>query len=824
MKRKNRFLSILLTLCMLVSLAPAAALPADAKSGAASVTEGEMVNYYSTLESALDNWTAGTILTLLQNVTVSETIAAPTDTYYKEKADSGTLTDQDELMPTGLNLNGCKMTAGDSLSTLLKVGEYAYLIVIDGDGNAAGGSLTGCKAKTVVQTTEDMAGCVYVAQNGVFELRGGTIGGNTAITGTVTVEGKFTMTGGSISGNRAVIGGGVYVAGSADVNNGRFAMLGGEIRENDAYGFPGSGGGGGVYVDADGLFTLRDDTEKKTAPVITGNRANLGGGVFVVPNGNMVMGGSVTVSGNKAIRVEGSEISVTGDDNLCVAQEDIEGATYSGWCYIFRALDENACIGATMVKKATDGQGAVCYDRVTGTFVFSLGEGYYEATTEDAKRFFSDSGDYETCWGSYFKGVSLETPWRALGEKLYNGSTDPDNPTRLVLERDYTAGEKDYSLMVAAGTYVELDLNGHVVNFNGGGRSLDVNGTLTLKDNGTTPRYGYWTENGYVLTTDLESAAVAVDLCDVYKTGGVLTGALDEAYCGAVMVGGATDSGTLNMKGGAICGNIGFVGGGVLVYNGAFNMSGDAIVCANYALSAGGGVYVDCAGLNGKQEDCFGTFSMSGGLVVSNWAEEYGGGVLVAADAGYLPGVFNVSGDVIVYGNVDGKGNDSNVVLLQSVNEDGVRSSRSVLNVAGELGEVAKLGVTQLLEKYTNQASNISTVVPLVGVFTNGLSGKGEARDFIPDLEGFEIRIVDGEAMLFGPSLMNGKVTAHAGALLIVAQYTDGKLDKVQTVKLSAECVNKTLEELGVAVQTGDYKLMLVNADNFAPLCAAWSK
>ncbi|MBR0089605.1 MAG: InlB B-repeat-containing protein, partial [Clostridia bacterium] len=77
----------------------------------------------------------------------------------------------------------------------------------------------------------------------------GTItGGYNAGNGGVIVEnnGTFTMTGGTISGNKAAEGGGVYV-------DGTFIMTGGTISDNEA-----SSKGGGVYVDDNGTFYLKN--------------------------------------------------------------------------------------------------------------------------------------------------------------------------------------------------------------------------------------------------------------------------------------------------------------------------------------------------------------------------------------------------------------------------------------------------------------------------------------------------------------------------------------------------------------------------------------
>ena len=73
-------------------------------------------------------------------------------------------------------------------------------------------------------------------------------------------------------------------------------------------------------------------------------------------------------------------------------------------------------------------------------------------------------------------------------------------------------------------------------------------------------------------------------------------------------------------------------------------------------------------------------------------------------------------------------------------------------------------------------------------------------------------------------SVAGGKVCAPGGALLILAQYQNGRMSAVRSVKLAADCANvdaKTL--LGIGAYPDGSKLMLVNGKTYAPLCAAWS-
>ena len=73
-------------------------------------------------------------------------------------------------------------------------------------------------------------------------------------------------------------------------------------------------------------------------------------------------------------------------------------------------------------------------------------------------------------------------------------------------------------------------------------------------------------------------------------------------------------------------------------------------------------------------------------------------------------------------------------------------------------------------------------------------------------------------------SLSGGKVTAKKGALLIFAQYKNGKMTAVKSVTLAADCTDADAAALlGRALPAAGYKLMLVNGATYAPLCNAWS-
>ena len=189
-------------------------------------------------------------------------------------------------------------------------------------------------------------------------------------------------------------------------------------------------------------------------------------------------------------------------------------------------------------------------------------------------------------------------------------------------------------------------------------------------------------------------------------------------------------NGTFNMTGGSITENAATFGGGVFVgANGRFTISGSALISANSASSAGGGVYLKVPTDN-DPEYYGGVFTMNGGTISDNKVIYYsrsaslgngdGGGVWIGNtctfnmtggtitgnhsahliyhdEAEYnsstwhvgLGGVFvndtatfNLSGPSRIYGNVIG---DKPLSIAPRVESDVVLGGRARINVTGDL-------------------------------------------------------------------------------------------------------------------------------------------
>ena len=237
------------------------------------------------------------------------------------------------------------------------------------------------------------------------------------------------------------------------------------------------------------------------------------------------------------------------------------------------------------------------------------------------------------------------TTYLDLVTELNNASTDENNPSLIQLGEDINTTAE---LKVKSGTYVILDLNGHIINRGGidTSRVFMVEGNLTIID--SQPETVHNTEN-----SDINSIS-----------GGIITGGLGTDG-GAIYV---SNTGSLVINGGTIAYNTGENGGGVYVKSGSFVMNGGNIY-SNVANKSGGGVYLIYGKITisggkisqnqtvvsnsqggGVYVDRGNFFNMNGGEISENTAQSKGGGISVTETDFYL------EGDSVIKNNYAGGG------------------------------------------------------------------------------------------------------------------------------------------------------------------------
>lgn len=403
-------------------------------------------------------------------------------------------------------------------------------------------------------------GGVYVSR-GTFNMYDGEISGNTAMGeggGILLADNStFIMTGGSISKN---VGGDTNYGGGICVSYGStFTMKGGNVTDNK------SGKGGGVYVlEAEGSYGK--NTFHMDGGTITGNTATTtgyqpGGGVYVPADGIFTMSGAVKITDNKNNGVQ---------NNIYLFDNTI---TITG------ALGEDARIGVTTPSVAI----------VNSPVTIAQGDDDYNLTDADAARFTSDKGYSPALDGDevkLYKNPPQKHP--ICGETCTHGGIHPDLVWEGIKELvDAKAG--NYYLMNSVtrtdqstwycDNNVNLCLNGHSITAAHDSYAIMVrngaNFTLTdCKENSGTITHGSGKTGSGVMVNSGGSFTMY---------GGTICGNTAADSGSGVIV---NNGSSFTMYGGSITGNntTGDVscGGVYVASNGTFTVSGAAKIQGNW--------------------------------------------------------------------------------------------------------------------------------------------------------------------------------------------------------------------------------------------------
>ena len=306
-------------------------------------------------------------------------------------------------------------------------------------------------------------GVYFYGANGYkFEMTGGKISENTAVTGGGVYDygygaAPFTMTGGEISGNTTTsYGGGVYI--NAYNAKTPFALEGGKIIGNKA----GTGSnGGGVYLN-NGVLTLAGGE-------ISDNTAKFGGGVYL-NNGTFSMNGG-SISGNTATNAGGgvylyNNSSFTLNDGSIDgnSSKDAGGVYYYGGSGAKWTMNGGEISGNT----ATEYGGGVYNYCYSGTTPFAMtagkisnntasyGGGVYDRSSYTGYRFTMSGGTISGNTAVYGGGL-----YRA-GNFAMTGGTISDNRATTYGGAVYSPSDYTFSMAndayIPAGEYGDNDV------------------------------------------------------------------------------------------------------------------------------------------------------------------------------------------------------------------------------------------------------------------------------------------------------------------------------------------------------------------------------
>lgn len=402
-------------------------------------------------------------------------------------------------------------------STIARNGGAVY--VKGGTFNMSGGEISKNTAGAYYAPSD--GGAVYVANDGAFKMSGGVITGNTASRnggGVAVAEGTFTMSGDArVTGNNAFResnnnfktfnGGGVYVGAngvftmndSASVDTNETKCCNAEILSR----------GGGVYVENGGIFTMNDQAAVKDNKASVRYSSSFsdtvfGGGIYV--NGTLNLnGGSVT--GNTAyLRGGGIYVDTKGTVNLGTGTVTVKGNTIHNGDFTDNVylVGNTKLVAENAPAKNTSIGISVPLSRATaGSVVITNAEGSIKT---DDKRFPLDiseiklerSGDdLKVTLPVHKHGAVTYTPVERLSDIKGEGNY------YLVQDSTMTG-----SLTIAADTTVNICLNGH----KNAATNIVNNGTLTITDckhASTNP--GYLTSGSGDAITNNADAKLTLD-------------------------------------------------------------------------------------------------------------------------------------------------------------------------------------------------------------------------------------------------------------------------------------------------------------------------
>ena len=476
---------------------------------------------------------------------------------------------------------------------------------------------------------------------------------------------------------------------------------------------------------------------------VTGGTVDIGGDISGNNNSTdvTISGGSVSADGEihgKDFTISGGAVSAgslhCNSAVISGGNVDVSGEFYSytditlGWRKFSDSIKAEAYGGADHIIFA-DGQ-----QMTDGTTVYS---GTYN--------FIPDIG-----------GRTL-TPYSDLSawQKLQYMFDHADNGDVIELESDTTADfYNDTHLVVPAGKNITLDLKGCTLDRNsillmGDGNVITNNGTLTIIDTSAgqtgTITGGYTGNPGGGI---VNNGTLTIE-------GGTITGNRAH-YAGGIANGtGRNRTAELTINGGAVDGNtsIGEGGAGIVNY-GVMTMNGGAVTNNTVVNSYynGGGIWTDHL------------LTVTGGSVTGNTAGSGGNGGGIY----YYRGTLNLSGSPVITGNT-ASGRDNDLYFYGS----------GTVTIADDLSVNARIGVCKE-DAYLSAA------------FTSGLSGRGDASNFISDHSGYAVRRdTDGEAVLRTAYTVTVNTAEHGSVTADASYACEGDTVTLTVTPDEGCCVKK---------------------------------
>ena len=268
-------------------------------------------------------------------------------------------------------------------------------------------------------------------------------------------------------------------------------------------------------------------------------------------------------------------------------------------------------------------------------------------------------------------GADAGHPLKTVEAAINKVSSDAKDKTLVmvmntitVTKEDWNADKKNIEFM----RYQDLK-NGPLVSIKNGGNLKLTNITLDGNAKMQTGSSIVSVESGGTLNIG-EGAVLQNNKMNSSKAAG-----------GAISVSG----GTVNMIGGEIRNNQATYGGGVALYDGAeMTFSGGTIV-SNHADEKGGGIYVGIFDPELETPNKITKLTMKEGIIENNTAGSGGGGIFIQAGSEKTYGIATISGGQIINNEMDGKGNENDFFGGGGIYVNGYPKDSGIYNHHGEL-------------------------------------------------------------------------------------------------------------------------------------------
>ena len=648
MRRSGRkWLSLLLVLCMVLTMLPAMSVPAAAADFNSNQTIGEQTISTDTTWNIPQGVTvsvqgqitvnSGATLTLTGGGTIQRAAEYTTGPLF---AVGGTLEATNVVMD-GQNVTadtaaivtqntGIKIELNNvTLQNFESLNYEGGALRMDKSGEA---TLTNCTIQN--NRAASHGGAIYAGDDVVLYITGGTLNNNRTTSATLNANygggalyireavvfldnvtfsqntstrggaiynssyGTLTITGGSIAGNTATKSGYEYSAGIFHSSQ----NLGGSVlnlNENVQISDP-------IYLDSKNASKVVILQSALQYP-LTLYCADAAVGRVVIQGDN---GYTVTAQdmARLSMKNNGWYFGLSGENNQ-IFLTDLESEAYIP--IIIRSNDDSL----NVTLKQNGQTVALDYSETAGGYIGSVPAGTYDVYVDG-----TDTGN----------NITVSVNDTVFGPEVLMHHSHPICGDSSCQE--HGGAVSFYALTSLNGTLAQGNyyLN-DTVDATG---DITISGAVNLCLNGQTLNL-----NGHHIK--IEGSGNSLTLCDCGTTGEITGGSGEHG--GAIYVNG----GTLTLYSGTITGNTANGnGGGVYVLNGSFTMSGGSIT--DNTANQGGGVLVENS-----------TFTMTGGTITRNTAISNGGGVYV-----YTNGSCSISGAPTVTNNTRSSDNTGNNVLL----------------------------------------------------------------------------------------------------------------------------------------------------------------